>query len=51
MTGVIEAYRAATLGRPINWTSLGVSTVVILVATAVGAWRFRKMERTFADIV
>jgi len=51
MTGIVEAYRAATLGRPLNWTSLGISTAVVLVATVFGAWRFRKLERTFADIV
>jgi lipopolysaccharide transport system permease protein len=51
MAGVIEAYRAAALDRPIDWQSLGVSVGVILLVTAIGAWQFRKMERRFADIV
>lgn len=51
MAGVIEAYRAAALDRPIDWQALGVSVGVILLVTAIGAWQFRKMERRFADIV
>ena len=51
MAGVIEAYRAAALGRPIDWRTLGVSCVVVLLITAIGAWQFRRMERRFADIV
>jgi lipopolysaccharide transport system permease protein len=51
MAGVIEAYRAAALGRPVDWRTLGVSFAVVLVITAIGAWQFRRMERRFADIV
>jgi lipopolysaccharide transport system permease protein len=51
MAGVIEAYRAAALGRPVDWRTLGVSCAVVLVITAIGAWQFRRMERRFADIV
>jgi lipopolysaccharide transport system permease protein len=51
MAGIIEAYRAAALGRQIDWSTLGVSLLVVLVIMAVGAWQFRRMERRFADIV
>lgn len=51
LAGIIEAYRSATLGRPIDWTILGVSAFVTVALTVFGAWRFRKMERVFADIV
>ena len=51
MAGVIEAYRAAALGRPVDWRTLGVSFAVVVVVTAIGAWQFRRMERRFADIV
>lgn len=51
MAGVIEAYRAAALGRPVDWRTLGVSFAVVVVITAIGAWQFRRMERRFADIV
>ena len=51
MAGIIEAYRAATLGRPVPWASLAASTAVILVVTVLAAQQFRRMERTFADVV
>jgi lipopolysaccharide transport system permease protein len=51
MAGVIEAYRSAALGRPIDWSTLAVSFAVVLVVTVIGAWQFRRMERRFADIV
>jgi homopolymeric O-antigen transport system permease protein len=51
MAGLIEAYRAATLGLPLDWTTLGVSVVSGLVLAAPGVWQFRRMERGFADVV
>jgi lipopolysaccharide transport system permease protein len=51
MAGIIEAYRAAALGRPIDWSTLGISLLVVLFIMAIGAWQFRRMERRFADIV
>lgn len=51
MTGLIEAYRAAPLGRPIDFQSLAVSATVGLVLVAIGVWRFRRMEKIFADVV
>lgn len=51
MAGIIDAYRACALGRPIQWGTLGISLVVIAVITTIGTWQFRRMERSFADIV
>ena len=52
MGGVIKAFRASLLGhQPIDWHLLGISTVVILVLFASGLSYFRRMERTFADVV
>jgi ABC-type polysaccharide/polyol phosphate export permease len=39
------------LGRPIDWVSLAVSSLVIVVTVAFGLWQFRRLEREFADIV
>jgi len=47
----IEAFRASLLGLPIDLRLLGISggaTLLLLVAAAV---RFRRVERSFADIV
>jgi lipopolysaccharide transport system permease protein len=51
LTGIIDAYRAATLGRPLDWRTLGVSTAVTIALLALSIRRFGKMEREFADIV
>src|SRR5256885_6202971 len=50
LTGIIEGYRAALLGRtPFNWTSLGISSVITVGILVYSAYSFRRMERTFAD--
>ena len=52
MGGVIKAYRASLLGhQPIDWFLLSLSTAIILILLLSGLYYFRRMERTFADIV
>jgi lipopolysaccharide transport system permease protein len=49
--GLILNFRAAALGRPLDGFSLGVSLAVTVVFLAVGLLYFRRVERSFADIV
>jgi lipopolysaccharide transport system permease protein len=52
MVGVIEGFRWALLGtaaRPGPTMLVSIATVLLLLAG--GAWYFRRMERTFADLV
>jgi len=52
MGGVIEAYRASLLGHmPVNWFLLFVSSIIILMLFTSGLYYFRRMERSFADVV
>lgn len=51
LTGIIEGFRSALLGRPFDWFSLGLSTVMTLAMLAFSAYSFRSMEKRFADIV
>jgi lipopolysaccharide transport system permease protein len=52
MAGVIKAFRASILGhQAFDWQALGVSTVVILLLCVSGFVYFRRMERTFADVI
>jgi len=52
MAGVIEGFRWALLGKPApDWTMAAISLVVILILVLSGICYFRKMERTFADII
>ncbi|MFN2532367.1 MAG: ABC transporter permease, partial [Pyrinomonadaceae bacterium] len=51
MTGIIEGYRSALFGVPFNWSALLLSTLLTLMILFYAAYAFRRMERTFADIV
>lgn len=52
MTGVVEAFRWALLGEAWSFGPLlAVSVGMVTVLLAGGAWYFRRMEKTFADLV
>ncbi len=52
MTGIIDAHRAMVLGGlPINWTSLGISTVLVIIIFFSGSAYFKSVEKYFADII
>jgi lipopolysaccharide transport system permease protein len=52
MAGAIEGFRAALLGTvPMPWDLLLPGTIVAVVAFVAGALYFRRMEKTFADVV
>jgi lipopolysaccharide transport system permease protein len=51
MVGVIQGFRWALLGGdPPDVTTL-ISVVMVLVLLISGLYYFRRMEKTFADIV
>lgn len=51
LTGIIEGYRASLLGRSFDWMALAISTIITLVLLICSAYAFRRMEKSFADIV
>src|SRR5262249_50240654 len=51
LAGVIEGYRAALFGVGFDWIRLGISSGVALSLLVFSAYTFRRMERTFADII
>ncbi len=54
VVGVIDGFRWAVAGgrvEPLYWPGLGVSLVVSALFLWLGVWYFRKMERTFADVI
>lgn len=52
MGGVITAYRASLLGHmKIDWFLLGISAVIIIFLFLSGMFYFRRMEKSFADVV
>lgn len=51
MVGVIEGMRAAFLGtKTMPWDLVGIGAAVSIVLFVFGAFYFKRMERTFADI-
>lgn len=51
LAGQIEAYRSAFFGKPFDWLSLGVSAVLTFAVLVYSAYNFRRMEKSFADII
>jgi lipopolysaccharide transport system permease protein len=51
MVGVVEGFRWALLGTPIDTSSILVSAITAVVLCAGGLLYFRRMEREFADVV
>ena len=52
MVGVIEGFRWALLGKGSpDFVVMGVSAVVIMILLVGGLVFFRRMERTFADVI
>jgi len=53
MVGAIDGFRWCLLrGEPaINPLNLGISVAVSVLLLVTGVWYFRRMERTFADII
>ena len=52
MGGVINAFRSCLLGhKSVDWLLLGISTVIIFALFFSGLYYFKRMEKTFADVV
>ena len=52
LTGIIEGYRASLLGlTPFNWTALAIAALITLLVLLYSAYEFRRMEKSFADII
>lgn len=51
MSGLVEGFRSAFLGRPFDFGAIGLSLTVALVLFLVGVAYFERVERRFADLV
>jgi lipopolysaccharide transport system permease protein len=51
MTGIIEGYRSSLFGLPFKWGALAGSTAITFILLIYSAYSFRRMEKSFADIV
>ena len=51
MTGLIEGFRSAFLGKAFDMQGLGISFAMAVIIFVVGITYFEKVERRFADII
>jgi lipopolysaccharide transport system permease protein len=52
MSGIVEAHRAAVLPeKAVDWTALAVAAAGSAALFALGALYFKRVERTFADVI
>jgi lipopolysaccharide transport system permease protein len=51
MTGLVEGFRSAFLGKPFDMTGLGISFAIAIAVFLIGVAYFEKVERRFADII
>ena len=53
MVGVIDGFRWAILGgdAQLNLPGFSLSLGLVVLLFVSGIWYFRKMERTFADVI
>jgi lipopolysaccharide transport system permease protein len=49
--GLVLAFRACVLGVPVDWYALAVSGAVGVVLFGAGCFYFRRVERSFADVI
>jgi lipopolysaccharide transport system permease protein len=51
LAGVTDLFRGALIATPIHWSVVGVSFLTSAVVLVTGARHFRRMERSFADVI
>jgi len=51
VAGIVEGFRSALFGLPVNWSALSVSAVLSVAILLYAAFWFRRMEKEFADVV
>jgi lipopolysaccharide transport system permease protein len=51
MVGVIDGFRWCLLGAPIDWRVVAISLAVIAATLWIGVGQFRRLEKTFADML
>src|SRR4051794_36752292 len=51
MSGIIEGFRAALLGRTFDLTLLGIALAITAALLIISIYIFRRVEATFADVI
>jgi homopolymeric O-antigen transport system permease protein len=51
IVGIVEGFRSALFGRAFDWPVLGRTALIALLLLIVSAYFFRRVERSFADVI
>lgn len=51
VTGIVEAFRASLFAKPFPWAALSYSITFSLVMLVYASYAFRRMERSFAELI
>ena len=51
LAGIVDGFRTAILGGPFRWGSLAYSAGATLIIFVYSCYVFRRMERSFADVI
>lgn len=53
MAGIIDGFRWSLLGtgNAVYWPGFAIGVIEVMILLASGIWYFRRMERTFADVI
>jgi len=51
MTGLVEGFRSAFLGKPFDLHGLAISFSIAIAVFVIAVAYFEKVERRFADII
>jgi lipopolysaccharide transport system permease protein len=49
--GIVEAFRASLLNQQFNWPALGCSSLFSIVLLVFACFSFKRMERSFAELI
>jgi lipopolysaccharide transport system permease protein len=51
LVGIIDGFRSALFGRAFNWSALAVSATFVVLMLIYATYAFRRVEKSFADVV
>ncbi len=51
LSGIIEGFRSAIFGRPFDWFALFISALITFAILFYSVYLFKRMEKSFADII
>lgn len=51
LTGIIEGFRSSVFGKTFDWPLLATSSAITVVVLVFSLYSFRRMEKSFADLV